>query len=221
MKKTWAIVSFVAALPFVFSIILNSGCGSSPTSASSGGSNPTATWTPFVNASNTPCAQAFGNYDTVGIGLTPIPPNAYVAIQFPHVMLTPDYPGYNNTGGSAGIYVANSGSSPETIELAAYGSEASIGGPPYGSAVSIQVPALSSGAWQLVTMPNISYTDYGPDVYLAAHAIGADLSIGAKGTSGLNGSGGTKSGTIGGLLPTPTATINGAPNFEMFVKLCP
>lgn len=146
-----------------------------------------------------------------------------MAIRFASAAVTPNYPSYSQPAsvGEAGIYVANSGVGPETIQLGAYGNESSVGGPLYGSAVSIEVPALSPGAWQLVTMPNISYTDLGPDVYLAAHAIGADLSIGAKGTGSQHGIGGTLSGSIAGLLPTPTATINAAPNFEMFLKSCP
>jgi len=217
MKKKWVFLLLLATSPFAISILLNSGCGSkAPTSTTSSSSN-----SPFLNASGTPCVVAFGNYDTAGIGLTPIPANAYVAVRF--ASPAAGYSSYSAPAsvGQAGIYAANSGSGPETIELGAYGNSSSVGGPLYGGAVSIEIPASSPGAWQLVDMPNISYTDLGPDVYLAAHAVGADLSIGAKGTGSQYGIGGTKTSSIGGYLPTPTATITSAPNFEMFVKSCP
>ena len=220
--KEWLVVLVCFFIP-VFGALLNSGCGNSPTSSGS------ATPTPFaintmgtpINASGTPCVVSFGFYDTTGIGLTPLPQNQYVALRFASPA-TPGYPSYSAAAsfGSAGIYAANGGTNPETIYLSAYGNEGSHGGTLSGYGVSISVP-VTTGGWQLVSMPNIGYTDNGPDVYLAAQALGPDLSIGAKGNNSGPAIAGVTVGLISGYLPTPTVTMVPAPNYEMFLKSCP
>lgn len=217
-KKEWLAILICIFIPG-FTAFLNSGCGNSPTS--SGSSNPTPTYTPFLNGSGTPCVQSFGFDDQDGIQLTPLAQNEYVALRFSS-SATPGYPNYSSPAsmGSAGIYATNNGTNPETIFLAAYGNEGGYGGILSGSGVSISVP-VTTGAWQLVSMPNIGYTDFGPDVYLAAQALGPDLSIGAKGTNAGPAIAGVTVGLISGRLPTPTVTVVPAPNYEMFLKACP
>lgn len=219
-KKEVLAVSICLMAPF-FSALLNTGCnGNSPTSSSSSTSNPTATLTPVVNAQGTPCTF-YGSYGQTGIALTPLPQNQYVAIDIPVPTKSPcEYPSFGGANGSAGIYAANSGSVPETIELAAYGRSSSSTGPPYGSSVSVSIP-VTTGGWELVSMPLISFTDCGGDIYLAAHALGPDLSIGAEGPNNHQTTSGSTAGSMRGYLPTPTATSSTGPNYEMFIKSCP
>ncbi|MGH7738775.1 MAG: hypothetical protein ACREL1_01395, partial [bacterium] len=120
MKKKEVLAVLICLLVPFFCALLNTGCnGNSPTSSST--SNPTATLTPVVNAQGTPCTF-YGSYGQTGIALTPLPQNQYVAIDIPVPAKTPcDYFSFGGTNGSAGIYAANSGSSPETMEFSAYG----------------------------------------------------------------------------------------------------
>ncbi|HVM33053.1 MAG TPA: hypothetical protein VMU88_07965 [bacterium] len=213
--KEWLAILICLLLPG-FAAVLNSGCGNSPTAS---GSGPTPTYTPLVGGGS--CVASYGFGDQAGVQLTPLAQNEYVALRF-SAPATPDYPNYSAAAsfGSAGIYAANSGTNPETIYLSAYGNESTHGGPLDGYGVSISVP-VTTGGWQLVSMPNIGYTDMGPDVYLAAQALGPDLSIGAKGTNGGPAIAGVTVGLINGYLPTPTVTMVPAPNYEMFLKSCP